>query len=408
MPEEQKKIPLWTIFLRFLVIGATSFGGFMALVSMVQREVVERKKWLSNDILLDAVSVASFLPGPLAVNVVAFSGYRLRGMWGALLSMTAVLLPTFALIVILSRLYFSYGQMPGVSRAFDGIIPGVCAVVAAVALDMGRRQIRSWAQGLILLASFLIITFFGGFYSTLFIMIAGALIGTLFFRESQTADVRISHVSINELRAFIQTNLLFLLAFAALLFVVILLPWMIPIADGSELKLYRQLALTFSPVSLTLFGGGYVFIPMLQQLVVEQLQWLNTREFADGIALGQVTPGPIMISAAFVGYKIAGTIGAAVATVAMFLPPALLMLLVSDLLESLKGNSKVISAFRGLRPAVIGMIAAAAVSLARSAPHDLRALGIGLVVFFLIARFKISAAYLIPLSAIAGLLLFSN
>lgn len=380
----------------------------MALVSMVQREVVERKKWLDNEVLLDAISVASFLPGPLAVNVVAFSGYRMRGMPGALLSMTAVLLPTFLLIVVLSGLYFSYGQLPEVSRAFYGIIPAVSAVVAAVAFQMGARQVGNLLQAGIMLVSFLVIVLIGGFYSTLLIMIFGALAGLFLFRESKETDIRDSRISAGALRSFMQDNSRFLLGFSALLLLIIVLPWISPLADGSELNMYRQLALTFSPVSLTLFGGGYVFIPMLQQLVVEQLQWLSAREFADGIALGQVTPGPILISAAFVGYKMAGTGGAAVATMAMFLPPALLMLLVSGLIESIKGNSKVISAFRGLRPAVIGMIAAAAVSLARSAPHDLRALGIGLVVFILITRFKISAAYLIPLSAIAGLLLFRN
>jgi chromate transporter len=161
-------------------------------------------------------------------------------------------------------------------------------------------------------------------------------------------------------------------------------------------------------VSLTLFGGGYVFIPMLQQLIVDQLNWLDAREFADGIALGQVTPGPIMITAAFVGYKLAGIAGAAVATVAMFLPPALLMIFVSGILDNLKSNRRVLAAFYGLRPAVIGMIASAAWALARTAPQDLRALIIGLVVFFMITRFKITVAYLIPLSGVAGYLLFGN
>jgi chromate transporter len=401
-------VTLSALFFRFLLIGATSFGGFMALVSMVQKEVVERRKWLQSSVLLDAVSVGSFLPGPLAVNVVAFCGYRLRGMPGALVGMAAVLLPTFLLILGLSELYFRYGSLPEVSSAFSGIVPAVCAVVAAVALDMARKHLSDYRQGLIFVISTAIMVLFGGFYSTLLIMIAGATAGMLLKPgRAQQANENGTNVRA-DLRVFLVRNAVFLAALTALVLMFAATPWVFPQLKETAVETWRQLAFTFGTVSLTLFGGGYVFIPMLQQLIVDQLNWLDAREFADGIALGQVTPGPIMITAAFVGYKLAGIAGAAVATVAMFLPPALVMIFVSGIIDNLKSNPRVLAAFYGLRPAVIGMIASAAWALTRTAPQDVRALAIGLVVFFMITRFKITVAYLIPLSGVAGYLLFGN
>jgi len=124
---------LWSLFLSFLRIGSTAFGGFMALISVVQNEIVERKKLLTQSEMLDGISLATILPGPVAVNVVAYVGYKLRGGLGALVSAVGVILPAFILIVALSAAYFRWGQIPAVNKLFLGFIPAVTAVIVHAA-----------------------------------------------------------------------------------------------------------------------------------------------------------------------------------------------------------------------------------------------------------------------------------
>ncbi len=128
----------------------------------------------------------------------------------------------------------------------------------------------------------------------------------------------------------------------------------------------RKLMVAFSGMSLTLFGGGYVFIPAIQETVVQNLHWLSVREFTDGIAIGQITPGPILISATFIGYKVAGFWGALIATIAIFLPSGVLMIAGAHFLDKFKRSNLVTSIFMGLRPAVIGMIFAASFTIGHS------------------------------------------
>jgi chromate transporter len=175
---------------------------------------------------------------------------------------------------------------------------------------------------------------------------------------------------------------------------------------GFNSALLVKLAATFGGMSVLLFGGGYVFIPLIQRIVVDQYSWVTRQEFIDAIALGQVTPGPILISAAFIGYKVAGLAGATVATISIFTPPALLMLLCTRFLDRIKRSGGINAGLRGIRPAVIGMIAAAGVTVARTAPAtwiSVLIFGAALVALF---RFKVETAWIIPAAGITGLLLY--
>ena len=173
----------------------------------------------------------------------------------------------------------------------------------------------------------------------------------------------------------------------------------------STVKRMRSIALTFSGLSITLFGGGYVVIPAMQEIFVDNLKWLTSKEFADGIALGQVTPGPIYISAAFIGYKVHGFLGALIATVSVFLPAGLIMIISSKFLNFFKNSSLVKAVFKGLRPAVIGMIFSAAVTIGKGIDLSWITVVIFLLVLVLSVKFKVNVVYLIPASGIIGLLL---
>jgi chromate transporter len=166
----------------------------------------------------------------------------------------------------------------------------------------------------------------------------------------------------------------------------------------------HKLFFTIGSVSVTLFGGGYVFIPMLQELVVTRMDWLTNQEFIDGIAMGQITPGPIMISATFIGYKMAGIPGAVMSTIAIFLPPGMLIMLASHIVSFLKKSASLKAVFKGIHPVVIGMIFAASLIIGMSMPREWLQLIILAASFILAFRFRVDILIIIPLAGLAGLI----
>jgi chromate transporter len=391
------------LFLTFLKIGSISWGGFMALVSVVQKQLVEKDKKIADEVILDSISLASVLPGPLAFMVVSYLGYFMRGIKGALVSMVAIILPSFVLILGLTYVYFVYGQLPAFTNFFKGVLPAVAAIIISVALNMAQKNIKDYRQIVILVLSGLCLIFFHSFYTTLIIMIIGGISGYVFYRNSINSKSITEKSNSN----FNTTNIVGGLTVIA---VIILLMWFLPDIFGgtnsTQAKLIRDISFTFSSMSLTLFGGGYVIIPAIQEVVVHGLNWLTPKEFADAIAMGQITPGPIFISATFIGYKVAGFTGAVAATLAIFFPPAFLMIFCSHFIDRIK-NSKVISAiFKGLRPAVIGMIFSAAFTIGKGIEIHWISIFIFVAVLVSAIKFKVNVVYLIPVSGLVGMLLF--
>lgn len=294
-----EKVSLLYIFWVFLKLGATAFGGYMSLVAIVQKQLVDIDKKLKEEDLLDGISLTSVLPGPVAVNVIAYVGYKLRGYSGALMAFLGIIIPSFILVIILSWFYVTYGSVPAVKNFFLGITPAVTALILTVAIGMARKNMKSKIHWAINILSMILLIWIGGIQVTIAVMIGGGIIGYLcFYRKDQTAgeekaDAVSPPVSGKQWGMY---GLVALLLLSLLLF------------GGQQMdsSVLLQLASTFSGISLTLFGGGYVVIPALHELFVDNLGWLTSPEFADGIAIGQVTPGPIFITATFIGYLVAG------------------------------------------------------------------------------------------------------
>ena len=365
----------------------------MALISVVQNEIVERKKLLTHNEMLDGISLATILPGPVAVNVVAYVGYKLRGGLGALVSAIGVILPSFILILALSAAYFRWGQIPAVGKLFLGFIPAVTAVIVHAAWGMARKTILSLPELTIAVIACLLLLYGGGFYVTLIVIVSAGLIGWLSFAAfSNPSGETIKNKPVQK------RNRAKLLALSA------------PLAAAPFLALDAGLAvklfLTFSGMSLLLFGGGFVLVPLIEQIVVQEQAWLTRQEFVDAIALGQITPGPILISAAFIGYKVMGLLGATIATVAIFLPPALLMLVSAHFLTRARTSAVVQAVLRGIRPAVIGMIAAAAWSIGTTAVPNWLSVVIFLAALIALLRLRVYVVWIIPLAGLTGLLLY--
>lgn len=385
------------IFFTFLKLGATAFGGYMSLVAIVQKQLVEIDKKMKEEDLLDGISLTSVLPGPVAVNTIAYVGYLLRGIPGAIAAFAGIVLPSFFLVILLSWLYFTYGNIPAVKNIFSGIAPTITALIVTVAIGMARKTIKVPAQWVICLLAATLLIFIGGFTTTFLIIIGSGIAGYFLFHQQQGKE-RLSNEEklLFGSRQWIISGVVLLLLLFVLLF-----GGQYPGAPKNI-----QIISTFSGISLTLFGGGYVVIPALHELFVENLGWLTSAEFADGIAIGQITPGPIFITATFIGYKVAGIMGALLATIAMFTPPMVLTVLLSRFVKTLNQSTLVKAAMKAVRAAVIGMIFASAVTIGQTISVSIVSVAIFLVAFYISFKYTISPVYLIIGSGVAGFVLF--
>lgn len=381
----------------------------MSLVSMIETQVVERRKWLLAEEMLDGVALASLLPGPMAVNTVAYVGYRLKGAVGALVCGVAVLLPTTIFMLVLADLYFRYGTLPQVERVFAGVLPAVAAIVLSVCFKMASKNLKAPGKWVAFtLAAILLLLAPRAFriYITFGLVAVYGIAGWLIFRlnrkgrevgeESPSSGFRLTAKQIT--------------AFLVLICIVVagILP--LPYAPNG----IAALMTTFGSMSLTLFGGGYVFIPMIQDVVVDNYGWLTAREFIDGIALGQVTPGPILISACFIGQKVAGIPGALLSTTAIFFPPAILMVLMAGMLEQIRGSAAVQAVLKGIRIAVIALIFRAFINIfmmALPAQEEFAVQGLWVPVaifslsFIVLIKYKVDVLWIIPAAGIIGFFL---
>lgn len=392
---------LFSLFWTFLKIGSTAFGGFMALISVVQNYLVDREKLLTNEEMLDGISLATILPGPVAVNVVAYAGYRINGVLGAITCAVAVILPSFFLILSLSYVYFTWGDMPQIDSLFQGFLPAVAAIIIAAVIKLGQKTITGVIEAALAFTAMMILIVIGGFYSTLMVILFSGLAGWALYagekkqpeegEESNKDKENISKVNgLKKLAPLAGVSLLSLL---------------VPLVNSASFVSGKLLA-TFAGMSVLLFGGGFVFIPLMQETVVESYQWVTHKEFIDAIALGQLTPGPILISATFIGYKVAGVLGATMATIGIFVPPAMIMLICTHYLEALKSSANVQAILKGIRCGVIGMIVAAAYVVGMSAEINETSIIIFVASLISLLYFKLEVVWVIPAAGLVGLLTF--
>lgn len=385
---------LFYLLYTFLSIGSMSFGGYSSLVAMVKEKLVDKKRLLNDAIILEGFTLASLLPGPVAVNTVAFIGFYLRGWLGAVISFVAVILPSFVFVVALTHFYLIYAEIPAVSGLLKGVTPVILAIILSVSYKLGKGHILTYKHIIILVIGLAVQVVWSGYLSFVICLLIGGLVG-VFLLEANTEESK---------RAMPQAKNSYTLIkplFVILLIVVPLVFWI-----GYNNNLNTQLALTFGKVSLTLFGGGYVMIPILEDILVVNLEWLTTQEFVDAIAIGQVTPGPILISAAFVGYKLNGVLGAAIATFFIFTPSSLLMILLSAKVEHVKNNIIWQKAMNGIKPMVISFILYSIWVIFSKIDYLEVAVPIFIIAAVLLVKYKVNFVYLVIASALLGIFIF--
>jgi chromate transporter len=359
---------------------------------MMRERMVVRDKTINDDRITEGLALASMLPGPVAVNVVAYTGFYLSGVTGALISIVSVLLPSFALVLALSILFLSAGNKIDFHSILLGIFPVVAGVIFSTGISMGKKNCTQVAHYIIAATSFIALVFLKGYWPILLVLSLAAAAGILLFKKSGPQNDQATPKSWNQV-----------LLFAAVFIFFFLITFLIS-SESILLSLLKE----FSTVSLTLFGGGYVMVPILKTILVDQLRWVSGEEFIYGISIGQVTPGPILISAGFFGYKMKGILGAIVATGSIFLPSAMLMIILSNVFIALKHNRFIQAALSGIRPAVVGMILYSGFSLYQLMTDANLYISITIVAltFWLVFKYSFNTALLICAGAIIGFFVY--
>jgi chromate transporter len=321
---------------------------------------VLEKRWLTEDEFRESLAFAQMLPGPIAVATAAHIGWRLHGGVGTFLAMVAYILPAFLLMLGLSAGYFHYQGMPAVTTAFRGLGAAVVAIVVQSIISMAQPALRNW-QGLAIAAA-AALGFFGGADALLVLLaaaIAGVLVGLAWpgTQEPPAEAPPRGNGASSYRRTVLATTAV------ALAFVVAL--------SASRLVSPRfpSLGVTMAKINLVSFGGGYTAIALMYHDVVRNpaTAWLTPKEFIDGLALGQITPGPVSITATFIGYRVGGVQDAAFATVCIFLPSSLLLVLLAPHFARLQHLRTVQDAVGGLLAAFIAMLLHVLAEVARSA-----------------------------------------
>jgi chromate transporter len=368
-------------FLRyFLHLGTFGFGGPIATVGYMQRDLVERRQWLDREQFLNGVALGQTMPGPLAAQVAMWVGYLRRGAWGAFLVSLVFIAPSFIAVLVVSYFYVRFNGLEWVQGLFYGIAPGVMAIIAIAAVKLARltnaHDPRLWVISLVIA----LITAITGTEVAILFIAAGLL---MIFLEAPPRPFRRSG------SAFAT----FPLAARGL--------WIGTATSGTLLAL----GLFFLKSGAFIFGSGLAIVPFLREGVVNQHHWLNNREFLDAVAMGLITPGPVVITATFIGYLVGGLAGAVIATVAIFTPIYLGVVLPAGWFLRHRQNPQLRAFVKGATAAAAGAIAGAVVVLTKGAVVDLPTAAIAVVALVLLWRLKLPEPILVLLAGAAGLLL---
>ncbi len=388
------RLPLKEIARLFLHLGVTAYGG-LAMVEPIRRRVVAEKAWLSQPEFLDGLALCQMVPGATVVQLATYVGYRLRGAAGALVAAFGFILPAFFLMWGLSSLYFRYGDLAWVKAVSRGLNAVVIALLLQALWRLGQAIGRQWLDLMIALLALLALWLHANYF--LVFLTAGLLRLALERRPFSEGLIpgESSQGPRPKLGLILTQALTSLTAVAAVVWV--LYRWDL---------IWGQIALIFLKIGVISFGGGYVMIPILQWEVVERLGWLTSRQFLDGILLGFVTPGPIIILATFVGYHIKGFLGGLLATIAVFLPPILIIIFLSPWYHRVKESRLMRPAIQGILAALVGMLALVTVQMGRTAITDLKDLALFTGAAVALMGLKINLLWIVAAAACLSLYWF--
>jgi chromate transporter len=439
LKEISRSATLGGLFLSFLKIGLTGFGGGFAVLTQIRSVVVHRRGWLTEHDFVEALGLGQSLPGTSAGNAVTYIGFRLRGWRGAAVSLVGFILPSMLMMIVLAIFYSSFRALPNTEHIFHGFNAAVVALIAVTAWRIGKRTVSKPWQRILLVLSFIAVVFLKATVLEVILLSGLVNIGIESFSErrfprlarirgfasrrqqrirSRLDARRARHARRARPHVFYGSYLTTALAEERLRRLeaessgkqakgpkesgapesqegverdeqlVSRGVFLFAIPAIAKLGVALSLAFIFLRIGAVTFGGGYVMIPQIEAEVVNSHHWLTRQEFADATALGQITPGPVLITATFVGYRVAGTTGALLATVCVFLPAFLITIAAGSSLRRFRANQQTQAFLRGVAPAVTGLLVAAALSIGRAGIHTWVGLSMAFVIALILLRYR--------------------
>ena len=378
--EGHSRVRIWDLVRYYLRLGALGFGGPVALCGQMEKELVAERQWLTKEEFRDGLAVCQSLPGPLAIQVGIYVSYLRGGFWGAWAGGWAFILPNFLIVSLMGALYVHFGGLSPVRAIFYGVSPAVIALILHSCYrlaKLGMEDVVQWA----IAGTCLFVTVALQAEVALLFIVAGMIgifyYGTLFRRG------RVPSVSI-----------------------VAAVPLGAGAAGGVSGSILGKLLVFFLKAGSLTFGSGLVIVPFLEKGLVQQTGWLDEQQFLIAVAMGMLSPGPVVITATFVGYVVAGFWGSLVATVGIFLPSFVFVLLVAPILIRHRANRDVQGFVKGAYAAAIGTILGASILLGKIAIGDWLTAVVGLLSLVALTRWQIANPVLIVVTAIIGLIAF--
>ncbi len=344
--EPRSDVGLTTIFLSFLEVGTVAYG--MAILQKI-KTLLLRRKWMTEEEIGEGLAMVQLYPGPLMLNLVTYAGYELRGVPGATLSTLGFVLPSTVMMLALSAAYFAAGKVPLVHTAFLGLDAIIVGVVLQVLLDFGGKAVKGPVEATIALGAFAALL---ARINPVWIVLAALVVGAIFIRPGSKADESRGKAASRRPKVrWTSIGFAFLVVAG-----VVLLSWGLHSPTGKA-------SLAFFKVGSVAFGHGLAILPLLQAEAVDAHHWVNMRQFADGVALGQITPGPFLITATFIGYKLGGIWGGLLATFAIFSPSFVMTLVAAEVYQHVRTLKVVKGALASVLATFVGLIAVTALSL---------------------------------------------
>jgi chromate transporter len=362
----------------FLRLGALGFGGPVALVGQMERELVGGRSWLAKEEMRQAVAICQTMPGPLAIQVGIYLAYLRAGVLGAITGGVAFILPNFLIVVGLAALYVAYDGLPWMTAVFYGVSPAVIALILHSTWRLTKLGMEDGIQWVIAAAAFAVTVILQTEVALIFIL--AGIIGVAWYAvpfKRPPAMIALAAVPAGAVATHAPT---------------------LPLVG-------KLLAFFLKAGSLT-FGSGLVIVPFLEKGIVQESHWLDARQFLVAVAIGMISPGPVVITATFVGYLVAGWWGSVAATVGIFLPSFAFVLVVAPLLVRFRGNAAVQGFVKGAYAAAIGTILGASILLGKIAVGDWLTAAVAVTSLVALFRWKIGNPTLIAVAAVVGLVAF--
>jgi chromate transporter len=386
----EKGIGLWRLIRYFLKLGTIGFGGPVALIGFMHRDLVEQRRWITEDTYKLSLALAQIMPGPLAAQTAIAIGYFEGGILGATLVGFAFVLPSFIMVVAISLGYVAYGGLWWMQALFYAIGATVIAIITIAAYKLARSTNKSdpllWGIFVVLT----VVTIWAQAELAEFFILAGLVVLLARAWPGWKSGVLMTLVAV--------------ILGAAIWFFEAWVRQAGSAADSQDIL--TQILIFFTKAGAFVFGSGLAIVPFLQQGVVQQFGWLNEHQFLDAVAVAMITPGPVVITVAFIGFLVAGLAGAIMASIGIFLPVYVFTIVPAPWFRRHRNNAQLKAFVDGATAAATGAITGAVLVLAVRAITDWPTAIIALVSFGVLWRYKISEPIIVTISGLIGLIVW--